>query len=161
MPAERARAGGAVRSRGRASLLGGGALFVWHHPPHASVRRGGAIVLCPAIGYEYMSAYGRGGCWPNGWLRSVLTRCAIDYDGTGNSTGDDDPAGPRHGWRRSVVCAIAEARRLSGSDAVALVGLRAGALLAMQAVPRMACVERLVLWSPFPSGRPTYASSKR
>jgi len=68
----------------------GGALFFWHHSPPASVRRGGAIVVCPPIGYEYMSAY------PT--VRILAERLAalgfdvlrIDYDGTGNSTGDHD-----------------------------------------------------------------------
>ena len=36
----------------------GEAIFVWHHPPPSSVRRGArASCLCPPIGYEYMSAY--------------------------------------------------------------------------------------------------------
>src|SRR4029077_3267920 len=72
----------------------GGALFVWHHPPPPSVRRGGAIVLCPPIGYEYMSAYRT--------VRLLAERLAalgfdalrIDYDGTGNSTGDNAQPGP-------------------------------------------------------------------
>ena len=72
------------------------AIFVWHHPPPASVRRGAAIVLCPPIGYEYMSAY------PT--VRILAERLAalgfdalrIDYDGTGNSTGDSQqPDGGR------------------------------------------------------------------
>jgi alpha-beta hydrolase superfamily lysophospholipase len=139
----------------------GCALFVWHHAPPASVRRGGAIVLCPPIGYEYMSAYRS--------VRILAERLAalgfdtlrIDYEGTGNSTGDDltgDNARPcRPGivdaWRRSVVCAIAEARRLAGSDAVAVVGIRAGALVALHAIPDVGTVDRLVLWGAFPSGR--------
>ena len=36
---------------------GGRSVFVWHHPPGPERRRGAAVVLCPAIGYEYMSAY--------------------------------------------------------------------------------------------------------
>jgi alpha-beta hydrolase superfamily lysophospholipase len=134
----------------------GGALFVWHHPPPAAVRRGGAIVLCPPIGYEYMSAYRT--------VRILAERLAalgfdalrIDYDGTGNSTGDHaQPGRPgRPGcsdaWRRSVVCAVAEARRLAGSDAVAVVGIRAGALVALHAI---SAIDRLVLWAAFPSGQ--------
>jgi alpha-beta hydrolase superfamily lysophospholipase len=134
----------------------GEAIFLWHHPPPLSVRRGGAIVLCPPIGYEYMSAYRT--------VRILAERLAalgfdalrIDYEGTGNSTGDNAQPG-RPGcvdaWRRSVVCAIAEARRLAGSDAVAVVGIRAGALVALHAIPDIGVVDRLVLWSAFPSGQ--------
>jgi alpha-beta hydrolase superfamily lysophospholipase len=77
----------------------------------------------------------------------------IDYDGTGDSTGDHDQPGRPEAWRRSVVCAISEARRLSGSHPVAIVGLRAGALVALHAIPEIGVVDRLVLWSAFPSGR--------
>jgi len=130
----------------------GGALFSWHHSPPASVRRGGAIVVCPPIGYEYMSAY------PT--VRILAERLAslgfdvlrIDYDGTGNSTGDHDQPGRAEAWLRSVVCAIAEARRLAGSDAVAIVGIRAGGLVALQAIPTIGMVDRVVLWAAFPSG---------
>ncbi len=123
-----------------------------------SVRRGGAIVLCPPIGYEYMSAYRT--------VRILAERLAalgfdalrIDYLGTGNSTGSDstgDNAQPdrAEAWRRSVVCAISEARRLAGSDAIAVVGVRAGALVALHAIPEIGVVDRLVLWSAFPSGQ--------
>jgi alpha-beta hydrolase superfamily lysophospholipase len=131
----------------------GGALFVWHHSPPASVRRGGAVVLCPPIGYEYMSAY------PT--VRILAERLAalgfdalrFDYAGTGNSTGDTDQPGCAEAWRRSVVSAIAEARQLAGSDAVAVVGIRAGALLALQALSSIGAVDRLVLWGGFPSGQ--------
>jgi pimeloyl-ACP methyl ester carboxylesterase len=77
----------------------------------------------------------------------------LDYDGTGNSTGDNAQPGGAEAWRRSVVCAIAEARRLAGSDAVAVVGIRAGALVAGHAIPGIGVVDRLVLWSAFPSGQ--------
>jgi len=133
----------------------GGGLFAWHHRPASSVRRGGAIVVCPPIGYEYMSAY------PT--VRRLAERLAalgfdalrIDYDGTGNSTGDSEQPGRAEAWRRSVGRAIAEARRLAGSDAVAVVGIRAGALVALHAIPETGVVDRLVLWSPFASG-PAY-----
>jgi alpha-beta hydrolase superfamily lysophospholipase len=153
MQAERVRNSAAPAARPGFIATDGGALFVWHHAPSSSLRRGGAIVLCPPIGYEYMSAYRT--------LRILAERLAalgfdalrIDYDGTGNSTGDHEQPGRTEAWHRSVVCAIAEARRLSGSDPVALVGLRAGGLLALQAAATIGGVERLVMWSASPSGK--------
>ena len=63
-------------------------LFSWHHPPSADTGRGAGVVLCPPLGYEYMSAY------PT--FRILAERLAalgfdvlrLDYDGTGNSSGD-------------------------------------------------------------------------
>jgi alpha-beta hydrolase superfamily lysophospholipase len=117
------------------------------------LRRHAAVVLCPPIGYEYMSAYQT--------LRILAVRFAalgfdalrFDYDGTGDSAGSHNDPNRVAAWLQSVSRAIAEARRLAGSEAVALVGLRAGALLALDAAAAAAGVDRLVLWSPSPSGR--------
>ena len=132
--------------------LEGGALFFWHHSPPATVRRGAAIVVCPPIGYEYMSAYPTVKILAERLAALGFDVLRIDYDGTGNSTGDYDQPGLAEAWRRSVACAIGEARRLAGSNAVAVVGIRAGGLVALQAVPAIGTVDRLVLWAAFPSG---------
>jgi alpha-beta hydrolase superfamily lysophospholipase len=134
--------------------MGERSLFTWHHPPPPSLQRGAGIVICPPLGYEYMSAYRT--------LRILATRLAaigfdvlrIDYDGMGNSTGNSDDPGRVAAWLRSISCAMAETRRLSGTRPIALAGLRAGALLALEAAAAAAGgVERLVIWSSFPSGR--------
>jgi alpha-beta hydrolase superfamily lysophospholipase len=128
-------------------------IFAWHHSPPSDLRRGAAIVLCPPLGYEYMSVY-------RTWRRLAARLAAkgfdalrIEYDGTGNSSGDEEDPARVEAWLRSVSCGIAEARRLSGSSSVALIGLRVGAVLALQAAVMDRGVQRLVLWSPFGSGR--------
>jgi alpha-beta hydrolase superfamily lysophospholipase len=138
-------------ARPRFIAAGGRSLFAWHHSPPPHLRRGAGIVLCPPLGSEYMSAYRT--------LRILAGRLAglgfetlrIDYDGTGNSAGDDEDPDRVNAWLGSIAHAIAETRRLSGSGPVALVGLRAGALLAVRAAAA-GDVERLVLWGPFASG---------
>jgi alpha-beta hydrolase superfamily lysophospholipase len=131
----------------------GRALFAWHHSPPAHLNRGAGIVLCPALGDEYMSAYRTWRILAERLAALGFDTLRIDYDGTGNSAGDHDEPHRVDAWLRSINCAIDETRRLSGSRLVALVGLRAGALLALQAAAAAGGVERLVLWSPFPSGR--------
>jgi alpha-beta hydrolase superfamily lysophospholipase len=139
-------------ARPRFIVANGRPLFAWHHAPPSQLRRGAGIVLCPPLGYEYMSAYQT--------VRILAERLAalgfdalrVDYDGTGNSAGDHAEPDRVAAWIRSVTCAIEETRRLAGSGPVAVVGLRAGALLALQAAAARGGVERLVLWSPFPSG---------
>jgi alpha-beta hydrolase superfamily lysophospholipase len=128
-------------------------LFAWHHAPDPRLRRGAGVLLCPPLGYEYMSAY-------QAW-RLLAERLAalgfdtvrLDYDGTGNSAGDDQDPDRFGAWVRSIDAAITETRSLSGSSHLAPVGLRIGALLALQAAAGRGGVERLVLWSPVRSGR--------
>jgi alpha-beta hydrolase superfamily lysophospholipase len=152
MPVDSMAAVESPAARPRFVTAGDRPLFTWHHPPPPHLRRGAGIVLCPALGYEYMSSY-------RAW-RMLAERLAaigfdtlrLDYDGTGNSAGNPDDPGRVGAWLRSIDRAIAETRRLSGSSPIALIGLRAGALLALQAAAAGG-VERLVLWSPFSSGR--------
>jgi len=142
-----------IAPRPRFIAMGERALFTWHHPPPSSLRRGRGIVICPPLGYEYMSTYRT--------LRILATRLAaigfdvlrVDYDGTGNSTGNPDDPDRVAAWLTSIDCVMAETRRLSGSHRIALAGLRAGALLAVQAAVAAGGVERLVLCSPVSSGR--------
>jgi alpha-beta hydrolase superfamily lysophospholipase len=128
-------------------------LFTWHHAPPRDLRRGAAVVICPPLGYEYMSSYRTSRILAERLASLGFDAVRLDYDGTGDSFGsctDSDRVGA---WRESIRLAIGEGQRLAGSKPVALVGLRAGALLALQAVSGNAAVERLVLWNPFPSGR--------
>lgn len=133
--------------------VNGRPLFAWHHAPAPAVRRGASIVLCPALEFEHASAY-------RTW-RILAERLAaigfdvlrIDYDGTGNSAGGPEDPDRAAAWLRSIACAIAECRHLAGSDRVSLLGLRGGALLALQAAAAGRGIERLVLWSPLTSGR--------
>jgi alpha-beta hydrolase superfamily lysophospholipase len=128
-------------------------LFAWHHAPPSHLRRRSGVVVCPPLGHEYASAYAT--------LRILAERLAalgfdtlrLDYDGTGNSAGDQEDPNRVDAWLRSVECAAAELRALADSKAVALVGVRAGALIALRAAATISGVERLVLWAPFASGR--------
>ncbi len=128
-------------------------LFGWHHAPPTHVRRGAAVVLCPALGYEYMSAYRTWRILAERLATLGFDAWRFDYDGTGNSSGDCDEPDRVDAWSRSVATVLAEARGCGSTDGVALVGLRAGALLALKAAAADGDVERLVLWSPFASGR--------
>ena len=128
-------------------------LFAWHHPPppHARLRAG--IVLCPALGYEYMSAFRTWRVMAGRLAALGFDTLRFDYDGSGNSAGDDADPDRVAAWLRSVAVAMAEVRRLSGSTTLALVGLRAGGILALRAAAAAGGVDRLVLWGAPPSGR--------
>src|SRR5262245_14853208 len=132
---------------------GGSHLFGWHHPARPSVRRGVAVVLCPASGGEWVRAY-------RTW-RDLAARLAgvgfdvlrFDYEGTGDSGGTPEECVRPDAWLRSIERVVKEAHAIADSGEVVLVGLRAGAMLAIQAAIAWGGINRLVLWSPFRSGR--------
>ena len=128
-------------------------LFAWHHVAREDVRRGAAVVLCPPLGFEYVCVY-------RSWRILAQELAALgfdvlrfDYDGTGDSAGDPEESGRLDAWLLSIERAIAEAQSIAGTGHVALVGLRLGATLAIEAAAARGGVSRLVLWSPFRSGR--------
>jgi alpha-beta hydrolase superfamily lysophospholipase len=127
-------------------------LFTWHHRPPAHARRNASVVLCPPLGFEYMSAYTTFRILAEQIAALGFDVLRLDYDGTGNSSGHCDDPDRAGAWVRSVAVAIREAQRLAGSTRVALVGFRAGAILALQASAETCHVERIVLWHPFASG---------
>jgi alpha-beta hydrolase superfamily lysophospholipase len=129
----------------------GRTLFGWHHAAPAQLRRGAGVVLCAPLGYEYMSAYRTWRILAGELAALGFDVWRFDYDGTGNSSGDCHERDRVGAWVGSIARVLAEARR--SSPRVALVGLRAGALLALQAAAADGEIERLVLWSPFSSGR--------
>jgi alpha-beta hydrolase superfamily lysophospholipase len=128
-------------------------LFSWYHPARPSVRRGAAVVLCPALGGEYVRVY-RVWRMLAGELADIgFDVVRFDYEGTGDSSGDCEEPDRVEAWLQNIERVAKEARDLSGSTEVALVGLRIGALLAAHGAAACGGVSRLVLWSPFRSGR--------
>ena len=73
----------------------------WRTVPAETAPRKGALIL-PPLGYEYMTTHRT--------LRTIAERVAaagccalrIDYDGTGDSAGDQWDAGRVAAWRQSV-----------------------------------------------------------
>ena len=57
----------------------------------------------------------------------------FDYEGTGDSAGDPEEPGRLEAWIGNIERVVEEARALAGASEVALVGLRIGATLALQA----------------------------
>ena len=152
----RAEAGTPVEQPSEEAVFVGPAerpVFVWHHPPALERTRRAGIVLCPPLGYEYMSSYRTYRILARRLSALGFDVIRVDYDGTGNSCGDAEDAGRMAAWLRSIRHAIAEARRCAGSDTLFLLGLRGGSLLALQAALDDGQVAGLVLWHPYSSGR--------
>jgi alpha-beta hydrolase superfamily lysophospholipase len=124
-------------------------LFGWLHAPAGGVHAG--VVLCPPLGYEYVCAYRTYVLLARRLTEAGFAVLRFDYDGTGDSVGDDQDPARVDAWLASIRAAV-EDMRGRGVDELALVGMRAGALLA--AVAAETCkVSDLVLWDPATSGR--------
>ncbi len=83
----------------------------------------------------------------------------FDYHGTGDSPGDERDPDRVQTWLDDVRVAAAELRARGGAPAIAMVGLRLGATLAMLA-PHGG-VDSLVLWGPYARGAAFHGESTR
>jgi alpha-beta hydrolase superfamily lysophospholipase len=109
-------------------------------------------VLCAPFSREYTQAYET--------LRLVAEQLAahdvavlrFDYDGMGDSAGDNSDPDRLRAWLRSTAAAIGFIRT-AGMDRVSLVGMRIGATIAARAAADDGGIEQLVLWDPCLSGR--------
>lgn len=135
---------GAVEPR----YFGGSRLFGCFQPG----ARSRAAVVCHPFGHEYITLHRA--------LRQLASQIArhdigvlrFDYSGTGDSPGRLGDA-RLDAWRQEVGEAVDEARRLTGAERVALVGVRLGAVLALATARQRGDVDALALWDPIIWGR--------
>ncbi len=120
------------------------------HIPAGGMARG-AAVLCPAAGYEYTLAHRALLTLAQGLATAGLAALRLDYDGCGESWGDEEDPGRVTAWQESIPAAVARIRQL-GARQVSLVGLRVGAVLAARAA-REVDAAGLVLWDPIAGNR--------
>jgi len=129
----------------------GRALFGWVHAPEDG-RADGAVVLCPPLTRELNSAQSTFGYLAEEIAAAGMLAIRFDYDGTGDSVGDDRDPDRVHAWIASVGHAVGLARRC-GVGPVSILGMRMGAWLGAAAAPYLDAIEAVVLWDPCTSGR--------
>jgi uncharacterized protein len=126
------------------------ALLGMYHPPATRTDRDTGIVLCNPLGGEYLYSHRA--------LRQLAHRLAergfhvlrFDYSSSGDSGGECETADAVQ-WTRDTALAIEELEERAGLDKVCLVGLRLGALIALNAASGRRDVDGLVLWEPLRS----------
>ena len=120
-------------------------LFGWIHQGKGDV----GVVVCNPFGYEAVCAHRT--------LRHLASlgvpSIRFDYDGTGDSAGDDRDSDRVPAWIRSIGLAIDELKKETGVGRVVLLGVRLGALLAASAAAGRDDVESLIAIAPVVSGR--------
>jgi pimeloyl-ACP methyl ester carboxylesterase len=123
-------------------------LFGWLHRPTDEKRRRVGIVICNPLGYEAVCAHRS--------LRRLAEKCAaagfptirFDYDGTGDSAGEECDPGRVEGWIASINAAANELIASEGIDRLLFIGLRLGATLATLAAASRADICGLIAIAP-------------
>jgi hypothetical protein len=126
-------------------------LFGVYHPPDATPRRAGAVVLCYPGGHEYLRVQRTFRNAAVALTRLGFAVLRFDYGGTGDSAGDGADADLAR-WSADVNAAIVEVQRRSGAARVGLAGLRLGASLAWLVASTRHDVEAVVAWDPILDG---------
>ncbi len=127
-------------------------LFGVYAPPRASVARDAAVLLCAPIGMEYQRTHYA--------IRLVAIQLAkagfhvlrFDYHGIGDSSGQVG-TGQFDRWLDDIALAARELIEISGAQNLIIVGLRTGAVLAIEALAKRDIeTKAIVLWDPVISG---------
>ncbi len=135
-------------SEGRACLR-------WLHRPAVSAgTRGVGVVLCNPFGYEALCAHRSIRHFAEASAARGFPALRFDYDGTGDSAGDDLDGDRWDAWIASARAAVRELRERTGVQRVVLLGIRLGASIAAYAAADAADVAGVALIAPIASGRP-------
>jgi len=129
-----------------------GPLASWLHLPQSGTVRSCAVVICPPMGFEYTHSHRSLRHLAEAFAEKGFLAVRFDYHGCGNSPGDAFSAHQLRTWVADIRAVVREATLLAGSDAVAVVGLRLGALLSALAATEID-IDYLIAWSPVVSGR--------
>src|SRR3954468_2900556 len=127
-------------------------LFGFYHPPAGSRVRATGVLLCNPLGDDLIRAHR-----PFRHLAEELSAAGFpvlrfDFDGTGDSAGDERDPNRVATWRADIGRAAAELRARSGVERLALVGLRLGGTFAALGATDLGGVDALVLWGAYDSG---------
>ena len=128
-----------------------GRLFAMHRRPLNRLELGECFVLAPPFAEEMNRCR---------YMCTMISQqlaeqghgfLSVDPYGTGDSEGNFVDA-DWDGWTRDIVAACEYAMEL-GYTRISLLGIRLGALLALNAAADMASLHRIVLWQPVISGK--------
>ena len=126
-------------------------LFGRVHIPEDGRARG-VVVMCGPLGREAANAQPAIQALSDQLAGCGVAALRFAYGGTGDSAGNFDDPARMDDWLASIDEAVSFARR-STDGPVVLLGMRTGALLAIEAVARGTSVDHLVVWDPWASGR--------
>lgn len=126
-------------------------LYGVYHPPAKASFQESAFLICSPIGHEYTRTYSA----IKNLAQSLATEGAhvlrFSYTGLGDSALDSDNFSVRQALQ-DIQLAMDELRDMSALKIISIVGVRYGALLAIE-ITRHHNIEKLILWEPVLSGK--------
>jgi alpha/beta superfamily hydrolase len=126
-------------------------LFGWLHVPTATPSL--AVAVCSPFGHEGLSSHRTIRALADGLCAAGILTLRFDYEGTGNSAGRTNETSEPMAWRSNILAALDLLARVAPDAQQALIGLRLGALLALDAASHGNNLKALVLIAPPRSGR--------
>jgi pimeloyl-ACP methyl ester carboxylesterase len=130
-------------------------LYGVYHPAVAVGHAGRGVVFCNPLPHEAIATHWAFRLLGDSLARERIHSLRFDYRATGDSTGDSE-AMMISGHREDIGCAIDELKLLSGVDSVYLVGIRLGALFALEVAGARPDVVGVVAWEPVLDGSAYY-----
>jgi alpha-beta hydrolase superfamily lysophospholipase len=127
-------------------------LFGVYHPSAVAGAGRIAVVLCNPVGDDFVRAHRALRHLAEALSAAGFPVLRFDFDGTGDSFGDERDPDRVATWLGDVRRAVGELRARSGIKPVALVGLKLGGTLAALAAAELDDVDALVLWGAHETG---------
>lgn len=136
-------------------------LFGVYHPAHgADLDAPRAVVICPAIGQEYIRTHWNLRLLANQIARKGIHVLRFDYHGIGDSGGSVLDVDDIAIWKQDIVTAIGHLKNECNAQTVMLLGQRFGGMLAGQVAQERFDVNSVVLWEPVLSGEKYLAEQR-
>lgn len=127
-------------------------LMAWLHTAKQRSLVDHAVVICPPIGFEQLHSHRALRHLADAISFRGIPTLRFDWHGTGDSAGSDADPSRFATWRANVRDVIDWLRSSFGCGRISVVGLRLGALLAVEAIEPGEC-DNLVLWAPVTVGK--------
>lgn len=127
-------------------------LFAWLHETGEATTGKHGVLICQPWGHEQIHSHRALRHLADALAAAGMLACRFDYHGTGDSAGSDEDPDRVATWLANIRDAIEWMKAEQGCSQISVVGLRLGALLALQAVAEKP-VSNLVLWAPVTTGK--------